>query len=362
MGAVMVIVDGMGDIPSFYPPELVQMGKRGAYGAFCTCPQGFSVDTLPCVLTLLGVSSSRIPQGRGALEADARDIPLSQGEAAFRCNLVTLDGEGRLASSCGEGLTAAEKRRAFTLAAPIFREAGMQFFPLEDYRALAIVKADPRELKNIRTYRPHAHLGEPLSALLPRGGGLAGRLAACGVKSQKALAPLGHGAVLPWDGAGAPSLPRFSSLHGLKGAAVCRTDVVQGLAKAMQMDLFVPSHATGDVDTDLGEKAGMAARLSEAYDFVLLHLNGADEASHRRNREEKEKFLRRVGKQVVSPLLLREELPLLVCSDHSTMAATGEHRSHPQPFFLRKMGVKGNLGLLSGKRAVELVTEQRKGE
>ena len=49
-------------------------------------------------------------------------------------------------------------------------------------------------------------------------------------------------------------------------------------------DRFVPSHATGDVDTDLAEKAGMAARLSEAYDFVLLHLNGADEASHRRNR------------------------------------------------------------------------------
>lgn len=45
------------------------------------------------------------------------------------------------------------------------------------------------------------------------------------------------------------------------------------------MELFPVKGATGDVDTDLDAKTEAALRAAERCPFVLLHINGADEAA-----------------------------------------------------------------------------------
>lgn len=84
--------------------------------------------------------------------------------------------------------------------------------------------------------------------------------------------------------------------------------------------------------TDLDAKTEAALRAAERCPFVLLHINGADEAAHRHDSAEKETFLRRVDDRVLSRLLASEH-EIVVASDHGTDPESGAHLGGPQPFF-----------------------------
>ncbi len=101
--------------------------------------------------------------------------------------------------------------------------------------------------------------------------------------------------------------------------------------------------ATGDTDTDLFEKmARVEEGLRSSCSRILLHLEGADMASHRRNPEEKRAFLERVDREVFSLLLhwvVEGRLTSLsVTSDHQSSPVTGNHEAGPVPalFLSRK--------------------------
>ena len=84
--------------------------------------------------------------------------------------------------------------------------------------------------------------------------------------------------------------------------------------------------------TDLDAKTEAALRAAERCPFVLLHINGADEAAHRHDSAEKETFLRRVDDRVLSRLLASEH-EIMVASDHGADPESGAHLGGPQPFF-----------------------------
>ena len=100
-----------------------------------------------------------------------------------------------------------------------------------------------------------------------------------------------------------------------------------GIAKAMNMYLPVLNNATAEVDTDLVEKAQKTLELSKEYDFVLLHINGADESAHRKNEEEKINFINKIDKEVIGYLMknIETNTSLIVTSDHGTSAKSGNH-------------------------------------
>lgn len=114
-----------------------------------------------------------------------------------------------------------------------------------------------------------------------------------------------------------------------------RRDLRQGVGKgdcpAAAHGAFPGKGATGDVDTDLDAKTEAALRAAERYPFVLLHINGADEAAHRHDSAEKETFLRRVDDRVLSRLLASEH-EIVVASDHGADPESGAHLGGPQPF------------------------------
>ncbi len=76
--------------------------------------------------------------------------------------------------------------------------------------------------------------------------------------------------------------------------------------------------------TDLDAKTEAALRAAERCPFVLLHINGADEAAHRHDSAEKETFLRRVDDRVLSRLLASEH-EIMVASDHGADPKSGVH-------------------------------------
>ena len=114
--------------------------------------------------------------------------------------------------------------------------------------------------------------------------------------------------------------------------AFCIFLLVKGIAQLLQMDLLRLPGATGDTDTDLGAKVDSALQAAQKYPFVLLHINGADEAAHRKKPMEKREFLKRVDAQVLARLITSSHR-ITVTSDHGTDPNTGQHLGSKQPVF-----------------------------
>lgn len=94
--------------------------------------------------------------------------------------------------------------------------------------------------------------------------------------------------------------------------------------------------STGDVDTDLGEKMNEVIRaVRSGAGKVVLHLEGFDMASHRRNSPEKIRFLERADREVFAPILAWLRTGLLtsvrVTSDHQSSPGSGNHEPGPVP-------------------------------
>ncbi|QEC47028.1 hypothetical protein FSW04_05135 [Baekduia soli] len=115
---------------------------------------------------------------------------------------------------------------------------------------------------------------------------------------------------------------------GARGAAI-------GIARLLGADTVVPDAATGDVDTDLAAKLDAArAGVAERRDRVVVHVGGADEAAHRRDRAAKVAFLERVDAELIGPLAALvddADGTLRICPDHGCDPDTGRHDAVPVP-------------------------------
>ena len=131
-------------------------------------------------------------------------------------------------------------------------------------------------------------------------------------------------------------LPTAAQLGLAPGAVVCRTEVVAGLGRALELSCLVPPGSTAEVDTDLSQKLRCALQAARTYPFVLIHINGADEAAHRRDRRQKTAFLQRIEREFLAPLAgaLPPQSTLIVTADHGTDCRTGKHWAGAVPTFV----------------------------
>ena len=212
----------------------------------------------------------RAPVDRAAIEAAAHGIAIPTGAEAWRVDVRDADG-----ARAGD---AATERAAASL-----RSTGLEVHHLRGHRLL-VVGAPPE-------------LDERL-VVWPRGAALPRVLDAC------------------------------TLVVGARGAAV-------GIGALLGADVTVPRGATGDVDTDLTAKLDAALHaLGEDRDRVVVHVGGADEAAHRRDRAAKHAFLERVDDELIGPLaasVAEARGRLRICPDHGCDPATGRHDAEPVP-------------------------------
>ncbi|MEG1849515.1 MAG: hypothetical protein RR197_03070 [Oscillospiraceae bacterium] len=351
MGAIMVILDGMGDQPcsslgnrtpleAAFTPALDALRARGAHGRLRATPAGVEPESVACILSLLGVAPNALPlHARAWLEALSHGLAVEANDLVLRCSLSSFDSDDRLIASDGGAIP------ADFVPPPL---PGLEFFSLGSYKGLLLLRGRARDLAALRTFAPHQHDGAAFEALLVRGGETAELLSAFMVQSHRTL---GHRALIAWGESMPCALPAFP-LAG--AAAVCAAHVVRGLCLARGMTVVTPPGATADTDTDLSAKLHAALLLAQTAPFVLLHLNGADEAAHRRDPRGKAEFLSKIDRELLAPLA-QTDLPLLICADHATSSLTGAHTPEPQPFVLRRADRRGDLGLLDANQAVPLL-------
>ena len=304
MSRILCVVDGMTD-PAFCAEDYPALRAMHRCAAVRTVPKGADPESLTCILTLLGVSAIP-PYLRGYAEALGAEIPVKDDDLILRGSWITVE-EGR----CKLPAAAPAKLRG---------QQGAGYYLLGANRSLLVLPHMAADAEAFRTRPFYCRTGETLETLRPAGNLVAERIfdenCANGV------------CMVLWGASRSSVLPPFPQ----RAAVICGTGVVRGIAKLLKMELIPVPGATGDTDTNLAAKADAALEAAARYPFVLLHINGADEASHRKDPLLKKRFLLEVDRLVLGRLLSCMHT-VLVTADHSTDPATGLHGGTVQPVY-----------------------------
>jgi 2,3-bisphosphoglycerate-independent phosphoglycerate mutase len=97
---------------------------------------------------------------------------------------------------------------------------------------------------------------------------------------------------------------------------------------------------TANLDSDLAAKFAAAREALRRCDLVVLHVKGADIASHDRRADLKVEFLERLDRELGRFLEgYAGDLRIAVASDHETLSETGHHGADPVPVLVWGKGV-----------------------
>lgn len=316
MKVILVIIDGA-MVDDYKDCENINyIHKNGHYGLVNNTPAGLPVNSLTCIMNILGVDKNCIPDGRAYLEALAINEKVEKDDLIFRCNNIHEE-DGKLVSSCNiEDII------------PKDMPSNAKLIKMSSYKNLLIVKHAGKFKNSIKTYPPHENLNKYINEIMPK-------CDDCNL--QELLNNLvTRYKLYPWGEAVMEDIPSFEEIHNMKGAMVCKTEIVKGIGKAMKMYCPDIENTTADIDTDLLAKGKAALELNKDYDFVMLHINGSDESAHRKNQSEKVDFIRKIDNELLSYLInnITDDTSLIITSDHGTSSETGKHIADSVPYYI----------------------------
>lgn len=383
MKYILIIGDGMADDPlpelggktpldAAIKPFLDSMSAAGTLGFAQTIPEGFPPGSDTAIMSIFGCDPRKYFSGRAPLELAASGGVMPVGGAAYRCNMVTLGGDDKpfeekiMVSHSAGSIEGAQSDELVTwlFNEPEFRAmaeaAGLTVRPGSSFRHLAVQKS--ADIDGIRLAPPHDHLNEKIGPLLPTGCENAKTLLALMKKAyellqhhpinerRRAEGRLPANCVWFWaEGKGA-ALPNFTEAYGADGGVISAVPLCHGIARLVGLEPVSVATATGEWDTDYSAKARAALGVLKTHDFVAIHLEGPDEATHNHDLPHKifavECLSELVARAVVLGLAERnEDCRVLVLSDHRTFMSNGAHGSTPVPFVVYDSRVSDGSGL-----------------
>jgi 2,3-bisphosphoglycerate-independent phosphoglycerate mutase len=288
---VLVILDGAAEPVWPWPstleeaqmPALDALCDRGAVARVATTPPGLHPGSEVGIPTLLGAALAGAP-GRGTIEAAAAGVAVPDGARAHRLDLHHEDG-----------------RRAVTAEALLVA------------RDLAALLPD----HDVRHLKGH-------------------RFLAVGADRPAVAAVAGLRVDVWQDGDELPPvLDARTTIVAAPGAAA-------GCGRLLGADVVTPAGATGDVGSDLWSKTRAALVALRTAETVVVHVGGADEAAHHRDRLGKRAMLEAADADVIGPLARAVNAAggvIAVTCDHATCVETGRHHGEPVPLVVAGRGV-----------------------
>ena len=371
----VLIGDGMADQPleelgdrtpleAARTPNMDMLASRGQSGMVSNVPPGMSPGSDVAILSVLGYDPGKYYSGRAPLEAAKLGIHLSDNEMAFRCNLITTDGEVLVDYAAGH-ITNEEAKQLIRLLDKELGSEYVKFFPGVSYRNICVLKDfKPGEAA---CTPPHDIIGQPIANHLPSGAkaGLLSNLMSRSFsllseheinrsRISRSLNPANM--IWLWGQGTTPSMPLFEELFALDGGVISAVDLVQGLAKLLGLKCINVPGATGYYDTNYQGKGEYASRFLREKDFVLVHVEAPDEASHNGDLEQKIKAIENFDERVVGPvyreLSAHARFRIMVLPDHPTPIRLRTHTGDPVPFVCHGEGIGASrLGCFSEREA-----------
>ena len=337
MKRLLIIIDGMDDEPAIAlggktPKEIASMPglefmrNNGVSRMLSTIPEGNIPSSETAILNILGNHVMPDFSGRTWLEALGAGVKVAPEDLCIRCNLISVE-DNRILSHCGVGICDEDASRIIDLLNLNFSNGKLRFYHGNGFRNLLIVKNCSSDFKVTPV---HELVGSDVAELSVRSEDkqLKDMLNGIISRSRQILASYcaGANAIALWASGHSPAMQFVSR----SGAVVAGINLVKGIGKACGMDVIDVAGATGDYHTDYSGKYIAALKALEKYDFVMLHVEAADEASHQRDAQQKIKILEDVDRFILSPLLkCGFDMEITVQSDHATSSASGQHLDSP---------------------------------
>jgi len=373
MKYILVIGDGMADNPvpelngrtpleAASKPFIDFLAEHGVLGSVMNVPEGFPPGSDTAIMSIFGCDPHSCYSGRAPLEAAAQGIALSFGDAAYRCNNVTVTDdycipfeEKRILSHSAGGLC--EKQGValveYLFGHPEFRamakEAGMSLYPTDSYRHIAVQRQV--DIKGLELAPPHDNIGARVGDKLPKGCANAEVLSKLMKKANELLrdhpfnvqrrkeGKFPGNAIWFWAEGTVAKLPNFREQYGKTGAVVSAVPLCHGIARLTGLDVILVDGATGEVETNYEGKVGAALKALETRDFVAVHLEGPDECTHCGDLKGKIQAIEWLDSRVVRPLCdalsaKRQDFRILILSDHKTLTSNRQHDGDPVPYLI----------------------------
>ena len=369
MKYALVIPDGAADEPqkrlqnrtplqAARTPHMDAVAAAGLVGRTDNVPSHMPSGSDVGTMSLFGTDPAAEHTGRAPLEAAAQGIELGEHDWAVRCNLVQV-AVGKMKSFTAEQVPTETAHAVIAaLQASLPDGSPWRFAAGVSYRNLLIYRGqagqEPPFGPETKTEPPHDITGRPIGPFLPQGPG-AGELQRLMDASRELLAAGGFsrpdGRPMPtqawlWGQGSRPRLRNFQERFGVRGAVITAVDLLRGIGRLLGWDVIEVEGATGYTDTDYAAKGRAAIAALEDHDFVVVHVEATDEASHEGDARAKVAALERIDADIVGPLhehlQSQGEYRLLVCPDHPTFLRTKTHAHGYVPFACCGTGVSAD--------------------
>lgn len=369
MKSIVILGDGMSDrgqptldgrtpLQAARTPAIDEVAHRGRTGVFSTIPAGMPLGSAVANLSVFGYDPRTAFEGRGVLEAASLGVELEPGDVAMRVNLLSLNPDGTIRNHHGGHVSSAESAE---LIGMLQRELGgggeepVEFNMGISYRHVLVLRGGWGS-KAFVSHPPHDHVGENAASLLwtaadasEAAARTAARLIGLYERSRKLLADhpvnvrrreAGKDAcdvIWPWSPGLKPTMRTFPDLYGIRGSVISAVDLVKGLGRLAGLEVIQVEGATGLWDTNYEGKVAAALDALERDDFVYLHLEAPDEASHAQDLDLKIRCIEQLNDRVVAQVLAGMERRgieaiVSVLPDHPTFVSDlGKHGDDPVP-------------------------------
>ncbi len=367
MKYIIIIGDGMGDLPipelggktpleAAATPHIDRIANLGCVGLMQTVFNNLPIGSIVANMGILGFDPYEYyPHGRASFEALAQNVTINENDLAFRCNLISLDGDR--VQDFTAGMIPDDQGRALLERLEIDQNTlKIEIYPGMSYRNLLIVRNAGVSAEEITCFEPHMNIGETIHDILPHGRSVESRRLVpilrqvmadsrtqfCELnKTLKTKADM----LWLWSPSSPPNMPDMLDFRGVSGGIVCGMDFLKGVGEACGMRFEHIPGANAYIDTNYEGKLDSAKRFLQDLDFVYVHINAPDEEAHQRDVQGKIKSIELIDEKIVGPLLeycdenWSENYRLMILPDHYTLLSDGRHTAHDVPAAIFGKGV-----------------------
>lgn len=366
MKFALVIPDGAADEPqpslagktpleAAHIPHMNAVARSGIVGQAdhvpASMPSGSDVGTM----SLFGYDPLQYHTGRAPIEAAAQGIELAADDWAIRCNFVTIVDDVMKSFTAGQIPNDTAKELIKILQHSQCGSEHWKYFAGVSYRNLLIYRAHGRPApfaKETESTPPHDITDQPIAPHLPTGPGSdvlrqlmqesRALVASCSANQTRGSQAATQ--TWLWGLGKRPAFTPFLERFGKRAGVITAVDLLRGMGRLLGWQVIEVPGATGYLDTDYAAKGRYAIQaLKDGLDFIVVHVEATDEASHEGHVAEKVKALENIDQHIVGPLseYLRSQgdYRLLICPDHPTFLRTKTHSHGYVPFALSGAGV-----------------------
>lgn len=355
-------MDGMADRPikelgyktpleTAKTPNMDKMAKMGICGLMDPIKPGIRAGSDTSHISILGYDPYTVYTGRGPFEAAGVGVDVLPGDIAFRCNFSTADENSIITDRRAGRIREGTDKIAETINSMELEEGVEVIFKESTgHRAVLVLRGEglsdkisdadpkhegkaPKEVVPLEETAEARKTAELLNRFIQESYKMLKdhpvnlKRIEEGENPANIIIPRGAGAV--------PHVQPFGEKYGLKPVCIAETGLIKGIGKIAGMDLVDIDGATGGIDTNLENiQNGILETASKDYDFLLINVDGADEAGHDGQMEEKVKFIEKAD-SIVGEIMKLEDVYFILTADHSTPISVMDHTGDPVPLVIK---------------------------